>query len=199
MKLDKRDQPLRLLFSLCHYEPSLMLISPEINRLTAMAVTFFIKQNLNCFNFCTFFIFLFYLQSNKKRIMRVFHHRSIWALWKLIFVRNQHKWLPHFSVLIDSSVIYAACFPPCIPFLTNTMLLLYHYFHGKGSDKLHSLMPQVHTFITKTCFATSTELNQPHFLYFSFVKRKFHSESFPKNCHFVKNTPVWMHLQTLES
>lgn len=179
MKLDKRDQPLLLLFSLCHYESSLMLISPEINRLTAMAITFFIRQNLNCFNFCTFCIFVFYMQSNKNRIMQVFfYHRFGWELWKLIFVRNQHKWLPHFTALIDSNVIFKACFPPWFPFLTNIKLLLYHYFHGKDSDKLHSLVAQVQTFIAKTFFATSTGLNQPHFLYFSFVTKKFHSERF---------------------
>lgn len=56
--------------------------------------------------------------------------------------------------------------------------LLDRYFHGKGSDDLQSLVPPVQTFTARTRQTPSTELNHPHFLRISNVRRKFHSDNF---------------------
>lgn len=53
---------------------------------------------------------------------------------------------------------------------------------GKFRRELHSLVPQVLTFTSRTCHATSTELNHPYLLRISNVKKKFCCNScFPRN------------------
>lgn len=39
-----------------------------------------------------------------------------------------------------------------------SLSLLYCYIHSECSDKFHSLVPPVRTFLTKTLLATSTDL-----------------------------------------
>lgn len=53
---------------------------------------------------------------------------------------------------------------------------------GEFRWELYSLVPQVQTFTSRTCHATSTELNHPYLLRISNVKKKFRCNScFPKN------------------
>lgn len=58
--------------------------------------------------------------------------------------------------------------------------------------ELHSLVPPIETFTVRTCHATAVELNNPHFLRISIIKR-----SSTKNGYFVVQTPTWMFPWTL--
>lgn len=201
MKLDKRDQPLLLLFSLCYYESSLMLISPEINRLTAMAITFFIRQNLNCFNFCTFCIFVFYMQSNKNRIMQVFFLPQVQ-------LRIMEAKLCKKPAQMITSLYSLDRFQCNFQSLFSTLIPLSH----KHNVAIVSLLPwqrfRQAPFISSTSsdFYSQNILCYIHWaesatfpIFFICNKEVPLREIFLKNCHFVKNIPVPMHLQTLES
>lgn len=53
----------------------------------------------------------------------------------------------------------------CYYYPTDAKSQVYHYFHAKCKDELHSLMTQAQSSTSQTCFATSTELNHPHSLH----------------------------------
>lgn len=67
--------------------------------------------------------------------------------------------------------------------------------------ELHSLVPPIETFTVRTCHATAVELNNPHFLRISIIKRSSTQGFTPppptKNGYFVVQTPTWMFPWTL--
>lgn len=83
--------------------------------------------------------------------------------------------------MVIEQILITLVFWPQGPSLIETLLnlsrrwLLYCYFHGKWSVKLHSLVSQVQTFIARRCHAIYTALNHPHFLSIPLVRRKFYT------------------------
>lgn len=70
-------------------------------------------------------------------------------------------------------------------------LSLLYYFHGKSSDKLHSLVSAILTFSAKTYHTMYTETNYLHFLCNPLVRRKFHSDSvFPRITTLWNKLPI---------
>lgn len=78
------------------------------------------------------------------------------------------------------------------PFPTDITSQAYHYFHGKCSSELHSLVPPAQIFTVKTYLVTSTGLNPPHSLLIPLVRRKFPTDSHFQNQYFAKQTPTWV-------
>lgn len=52
------------------------------------------------------------------------------------------------------------------------------YFHGKGSNELHSLVPSILTFMAKTCHAAEIVANHSHSLRIPFVRHFTRTASF---------------------
>lgn len=79
-----------------------------------------------------------------------------------------------------------------------SLLLLYHYFNGKVSDRLHSL--NFHQFRPLKLGHSMPPL-WSQIIFISFIViRNFHSGNFfPKNCYFGKQTLIWMFFWTLPS
>lgn len=60
-----------------------------------------------------------------------------------------------------------------------------HYFHGKCSDKHHSLVLAAQSFTAKNRLAPSTELNRLHSLCIPLIEKAFHfKEFFPRTATF---------------
>lgn len=77
----------------------------------------------------------------------------------------------HMPVLIQfkSSLLHNELFSTLHPLSHKqnvaSHLLLYHYFHGKCFNELHSLVPPVLTFTAKTHHAVYSGMNHPHSLH----------------------------------
>lgn len=65
------------------------------------------------------------------------------------------------------------------------MSQVYHYFHGKCSDVLHTLVLAVQTFPTRAYHTIYTVLNHPYSHHNAFVNKKF-----------LRNATLWNKLPT---
>lgn len=100
-------------------------------------------------------------------------------------------------VLIDLKIVYAALgmlnyFPPCNLFSLRRKVanhyLSYRYSYDMCSDELHSLVSPALTFSAGTLHATSTRVNDPHFLLIPRSKKYVPlAQHLNKNC-FVEQT-----------
>lgn len=127
---------------------------------------------------------MFYLYRSQMRL-KTEYCCYIWCTFSQFLLAHHDRVEKHLHSLVDDG--FFSTLQP-LPHRWNiTSLSLFNpHFHGKCSDKWHSLVPRVQNFTAKINQATSTKLNHPHSLHILLVRRKFHTDGF-----FPKADGLW--------
>lgn len=134
----------------------------------------FISESIWLFPSC------FYLYKSQIRYKMVFCG-DIWAATIEVFTFQCQQSLIIYFFWGGEGVIFSIL-KPLSPRhnIASLFGMSVDIFMANLFDTLHSLVPSIQIFITKTHYAMSMQPSRHHSLHFPFVRRKFHSAFFSK-------------------